>query len=390
MIPSVKFPSDTFKQPQTARSKSARPNSVFKGSLDALFLAALETPIGFPPLKEFVFDGDKIALVLLGHLPDPEQCAASVLNAIAKLINHPEVVVVSSARLAVDWDEFEQNAGTKLADNLAFTCQTHDPNDTNAVAYIAASTPGEPIYINRAIFDADIVISIGVLDENGWADGPPIYPEFSSANTMARFRDECSIGDLLRQETIIANQHLGADLSILIVAEPGERISNAFCGHVDSIRKLAQQDSGNSWSLVQQSAGQVVVATIESNPRSQTWEQFFLALQSAAVVSDKAQQIVICTAIGELPDPLFSGILQLQFESDQETIQRQLAAVPAQFHGIPAILQESSVYLKSQLAQEDVEELGLGYIESDQQIQRIVDRAESGILLRDAHLCKIV
>ncbi len=358
--------------------------------MDALFLAALESPIDFPPLNEFIFDGDRIALLVLGNLPAPEHCVASVLNAMARLIARPEIIVVASNRLGVDWDEFEQTVKASLPGNLALTCQTHDPNDPNAVAYIAASRPGEPIYINRALFDADVVIPIGALDANGWADGPPVYPEFSSANTMARFREETNVDDLLRQETVIANQHLGAKLSILIVSGPGNGISKVFCGYTESIRKSAQQESGNSWSIVQQSAGQVVVATIESNPRSQTWEQFFLALQSAAVVTEKAQQIVICSVIDELPDAVFSSILQLQFESDQETIQRQLETVPIQFHGIPAILQESSVYLKSQLAQEDVEELGLGYIESDEQIQRIVDRAESGILLRDAHLCKIV
>ena len=385
MIPSVNFPPGTFKQPQRAESIS-----VVEGSWDACLLAALKSPIDFPPLNEFVFDGDRIALLLLGDLPQPEMCAASVLSAIGSLVARPEIVVVASHRLGVDWDKFEQAMKTSLPGNLTLTCQTHDPTDPNAVAYIAASGPGEPIYINRALFDADIVIPVGALDANGWADGPPFYPEFSSADTIARFRDEGSIDELLRQEAKVANQHLGSDLSILIVAGPGGRISNLFCGHVESIRKLAQHESGNNWSLLQQSVGEVVVATIESNPSSQTWEEFFLALQSAAVVTDKAQQIVICSAIRELPDVVASAILQLQFESDQEAIQRHLEKVPVQFHGIPTILQESTVYLKSQLPQEEVEELGLGYIESDEQIQRIVDRAESGILLRDAHLCKIV
>ena len=166
-------------------------------------------------------------------------------------------------------------------------------------------------------------------------------------------------------------------MSILIVSGPGETIKKALCGQIDSISEAARLESGNDWQVPRQSGSHVIVATIESGPESQNWDQFFLALQAASRITENAPQIVICTEIHELPDAFFNNLLQLPFESDNEITQQQLKTLPAHLREIPAILQTSSVFLKSHLGQDDVEELGLGFIESDAQIQRIVDSRRS-------------
>ena len=130
------------------------------------------------------------------------------MNAIARLLTGTEIVLVASDRLNVDWEQFEQAAKTTLPGNVTFCCQIHDPVDPNAVAYIAASRPGNPIYINRALFDADVVIPIGSICANDRDDRPILYPEFSSAETIARFRNGSGVEDSLIHETRLARQHL--------------------------------------------------------------------------------------------------------------------------------------------------------------------------------------
>ena len=39
----------------------------------------------------------------------------------------------------------------------------HDPAHRDSLSYLAASSDGRPIYIHRAIHDADLVVSIGCL-----------------------------------------------------------------------------------------------------------------------------------------------------------------------------------------------------------------------------------
>ena len=69
---------------------------------------------------------------------------------------------------------------------------THDPADRRQLAYLAASESGEAILLNRALHEADVVLSVGCLhgDQSAGYFGihGAIYPTFSDAKTLQRFR----------------------------------------------------------------------------------------------------------------------------------------------------------------------------------------------------------
>ena len=56
---------------------------------------------------------------------------------------------------------------------------------------------------------------------------------------------------------------------------------------------------------------------------------------------------------------------------------------------VAAIVNERPVFLKSNLKRNPVEELGLGFIETIDEINRIAQPHNQGLLIRDAHLCQI-
>ena len=56
---------------------------------------------------------------------------------------------------------------------------------------------------------------------------------------------------------------------------------------------------------------------------------------------------------------------------------------------VAAIVNERPVFLKCGLKQNDVEELGLGFIQDAKEIVRVSDSKKSGLLIRDAHKCQI-
>ena len=60
------------------------------------------------------------------------------------------------------------------------------------LAYLAASSEGKPIYLDRALADADLVIPIGCLRLDGtlgyFGVGSTVFPTFSDAQNLQRFR----------------------------------------------------------------------------------------------------------------------------------------------------------------------------------------------------------
>ncbi len=119
---------------------------------------ALAEPTEFPPLAHAVLEGDKVALVLTQTMPAAEVVVAgAVRELVAAGIKPSDITLVSAPGNAAptSWDG--------LSGELEFVHQVHDPADRGALAYVAASRSGDPIYINRAIHEADLVITIGCL-----------------------------------------------------------------------------------------------------------------------------------------------------------------------------------------------------------------------------------
>jgi len=56
---------------------------------------------------------------------------------------------------------------------------------------------------------------------------------------------------------------------------------------------------------------------------------------------------------------------------------------------VAAIVNERPVFLKCGLKQNDVEELGLGFIQSAEEIVRISETKDRALLIRDAHKCQV-
>ncbi len=383
-ISSIQLPRESFAQPQ----KSGDPSPDGPG-LDALLDATLQSPIDFPPLKEVVFDGDRIALALLTGLEHPRLIATAVLKAIEKLGRKLDIQLVAGPRIPIVADrmlsQFKEHESP-----LTLHFHQHDLADPNSVAYLAASPAGRPIDINRILFDADIVIPIGSASGSiGLAGVPSVYPEFSNAETVSRFQSQQdSIRDR-SDEIIQADLNIGADLCFLAVSGPGGVIRNVLFGHRAAVTKQAVAESDAYWQLERQADGQLVIATIESDPTGQSWHDFFRALAAASSATDNVQQIVVYSSIDQPPSAENRLVFDMQFESDPEARCRNgLQDNPLLITAL-RILEDKQVFLKSRLGPSLVEDLGLGCIESDDQVQRIVDRAESGLLLRDAHRCTI-
>ena len=381
----LRIPEDRFVQPQTGTNVS-----VNEGSTPDKFRSAIAAPLNFPALKDVVFAGDSIAIAVMSDLNSPAASLDGLLESIAsEHLTASKLSIVSSFEIKEVQDAQEQSWQDRFSeDGIELSFVVHNPDDQNEVAYMAASYAGDPIYVNRNLFDADMIIPLTSPSPSNPEFERLLYPEFSTTETKTRFQDPAADPQVLRSEVRHANELVGASFVVSSIPGIGGVVDQVFAGDPLAVSKM-ESNSNKGWSLKRMPEGKVVVATIEADASRQNWDQFFQALSAAAMAADNTEQIIICTQLSNPPEGIHRELLQLQFETDYEKINQFQKTLPDHLRHISGILEEMSVFVKSDLSESDVEELGFGHIENEKQLQRIIDNAESGIFLRDAHLCNI-
>ena len=125
--------------------------------------AAVETPLDFPQLKQATVPGDHVVLAVEPAVPQ----AAAVVAAIVPALLSGGVATedITIVRTQADIDAQQPDPRSALPDALrdVVCLATHESGDQNHLAYLAAEPNGEPIYLNRQICEADLVVPIGYL-----------------------------------------------------------------------------------------------------------------------------------------------------------------------------------------------------------------------------------
>ncbi len=362
----------------------ARPQAVAKPDTDLAnrIQVALENPLDYPPLTDAIFPGDLVALAVHPDVPSGQQVIQHVIQyLLAKGVEPNDMTLVTAPRMKFQLPTELAAVETKL--NFA----VHDMDDQQSVSYLAANQDGQPIKINRTLFDADVIIPITCRDHP--ASFNDIYPEFSHAETIQRYQQAANHLKERRGEIRLANEHLGVFFSLNIVGGPGGEVREVLFGQKEPCDLAAEEMASQIWSVEPQPPVPLVIATLEDAPENQTWQQFCLALVAANDVSDGDGQIVICSELADQPEDDIRQVLMMPFEVDQERVGDKLAKASELMQRVVRILMDRQVFLKSNLSESVVEELGLGPIAGADEFRRLVARADRGILLRDAHKVKI-
>ncbi|MFK7768600.1 MAG: hypothetical protein AB8B55_15360 [Mariniblastus sp.] len=369
-------------------------------SVDELMKAALDEPLFYPKLQESVFAGDTVGIALQSNLPHPKL----ILEALLKQLNSANVdpadivVVVSprtARRLEIDPSLYEITDEQKTSGERpgvfpvefgfnSINFQVHDPEIETGLAYIIANAAGEPVHINRMLVDADVVLPVSCPvagEANQQIDC--LYPEFASEVIKGRFAD--GKGSFLSrwEEIEIANDTLGSFFSIQIICGPGDKIERVICGARKDATDAARLATNELWAFQWEGQADVTVATIEMEETDQTWDDFAHALITASRLSTPDAPIVICSEIAVMPDRNIRKALLSQFETG---ISGKLTKT---MQHVAAIVNERPVFLHSKLKSNSIEELGIGFIETIDEVLRIAEPHEQGLLIRDAHRCQV-
>ncbi len=359
---------------------------------------ALESPFGYyPPLTEAVFPGDTVAIVLQDKLPRSRLLLDCLLKRLMVTNVEPtEITVVVSPATAKSFGlELKQKSSLEegepvetesyfpLDDDFqSIQFKIHDADNEHGVAYIAANEEGLPVKVNRAIVDADVILPIGCPDSND-PDGlvDCIYPTFCNAETQARFRQQKGSIAERRAEIALANDHLGAFFTIQIIVGPGQQIYRIISGERTAAIELATTESNEAWRIKPVEGADMAIVTIETE--QQSWKDFARAIVAANSLAVSSGPIFAWSNLNERPKSEIRKALNEPFESVHR------AKLSRLMQQLADIVSERQVFLKSKLPQSITEELGLGYVDSVEDVSRLIANQSSGVLLRDAHRCHL-
>lgn len=349
---------------------------------------ALDNPIDFPPVHQAVVPGDRIALALSNHVPQADAIVGGVLQGLL----HTGVeldgiqVVVSNQIAAPALRAIEQciPIGVEIV--------VHDPADSSSLAFLTSSRQGHALYVNRTLHEADVVLPIGSVRLDSVrgtfeVDGD-LFPTFSDEETLQRFaqaREDASELQHLAEEAAEAIWLLGVHLTIQVVPGSGNSVLHVLAGETKTVADRCGSLCNEAWRINLDRRASLVIASLSGGVEEQTWENFSRALRTAsrAVADDGA--IVLCTEIGASQAvPIEEHVAiggSYNGAADASGVQSG-DAPPLSI--IEEIRERHHVYLLSQLEEDFVEEIGMGYVARADQITRLARQHDSCILLGNA------
>jgi len=365
-------------------------------SLSEVIASALDQPVDYPAVNEWMFPGDRVVIVLQANLPRPAEVVGVILDYCQREgIQLDDVLLViapvmakqfgiSANQLVQTEAEIANGEPPKILpvkiDSRSLNCQVHDQSNKFGLAYLAANEAGDAVHVNRLLVDADVVFPIGCPTSGNSAEGhDTVYPDFGSIDRAEPFRARSDSAQQRADEIKLANDNLGSFFSLQVVFSPGGEASHALSGQRTQVVAAATEFANQQWTVESVQDADLVIATIEEPGREQTWDDFASAVISAAGAVEGDGPIVIWSKISQEPDPDTCRALQQQFG------QSETSALPKQLQSVASIAAERPVFLRSSLPQSSIEDLGVGFINDEDDVYRIAEKATMGVLLRDAH-----
>ena len=305
--------------------------SLQEEALQEAIAAAFDTPHNFPPITQAVLAEDQIAIAVEPDTPCGWQVACLVAQRFVDQGSAPtQITIVCS----------EPVPETK------WNCVQHDGTDEEQMAYLAVDQQGVPLYINRTLFEADIVVPIGTGD--GGRRRCSICPTYCSVETQ---------NHIARQKPKIVNSiarmidnNLGVFWQVRIVTEPGDQVVKVLVGESEAVLEASSELGNQVWNVDVSEPSNMVLATIES-PASQSWWNLRRARSNADALVAEGGSIVICTDLGGRPPTTWPNPDEADTAKAKDSELRE-------------VFQRRLLFLASRLTQEPTERIGFGFVEN--------------------------
>lgn len=352
--------------------------------------AALERPFGFEPLRRALTPDDRITLVLDPNIPQLAPVLTEVFVHLASAgVGIDNVTVLTPPGTPASWldeipDEFD---GVRT--------EVHDPEERKKLAYLASTTAGRRLYLNRTLVEADFIIVIsgrGYDPVTGYGGAESsIFPALGDAETRAAFEGDLHVrapGNEpwpVRAEATEVVSLLGMPFFVQVIEGGGDTVQEVVAGLPNaSPEAIRRQD--RRWRCTVGEEPDTVIASVGGDRGRITFLELAKAAACAARVVRKGGRIAVLTeAAPDLGDGARllrsmdgpSGARRLlEKEKPADWAAAYLWAFSAKHH---------SLFLASGYPDETTEELFATPIRTASEAQRLIDGSEKVLLISDAH-----
>jgi nickel-dependent lactate racemase len=352
---------------------------------------ALESPLGFPALRRALTPDDHIAIVLDEGLPRP----ASLL---VPILEHVRQAGVSPQAITVVRQPTEGNGVWR--DELAeayrpIGVETHDPGDRKRLSYLATTSRGRRVYLNRTVVDADQLIVLSrrgydpVLGYSGCEGSiyPALADEATYREAVAGFSlnaPDDKVWPIRREAGEIA-WLLGAPFMVQVIEGEADEIIHVLGGPADTgdegIRLLNEQ-----WRVRLDDLADTVVAGVSGEPSRHGFVELAQALSAAARVVKPSGRIIL---LSQADPPIGPGMEMIRQADDPARLTAGLRKkAPADLVAAAlwaGTVSRAPVYLLSGMAPDTAEELFVTPLDNVNQVPRLIGDTGTCVVLPDAH-----
>jgi nickel-dependent lactate racemase len=359
--------------------------------------AALAQPLDFPPLAQAAVPGDRVVLALDADVPQAPAIVAEVFSVLsARGVDAADVTILRT--------QADERAGLPdphelipAADRSRMMVKVHDPRARDRLGYLAAGGDHEPVYLNRLLCEADLVVPIGCLRCEGalgyYGMHGGLFPAFSDAASIERVvvasgdarrpsRDEGRVRKRIEEVGWL----LGVQFTLQVIPGDADDALEVLAGKPEAVFERGQQLAQAAWRFQTPRRADLVISTICGGPAQQSWDHVARAVATASKVARDDGAIVVCT---DLAAPPGEALARLASARDPDVALRKIrkehlfdAEAALQ---IAAAQRNARIYLLSRLDDAAVEELGIAAVGDARRIARLVEQHDSCVVLGNAH-----
>lgn len=359
--------------------------------VEAEVQAALANPTHYPSIAESIVPGDHVVLAIDPAVPELRRVIAGVILALGET----EAGQID----AVLWDEASDDQIAMVSEEMGPSSRVmrHCGDRRRDVRYLAADESADPIYVNRLLVDADLVLPIASGRfgfDHETQDCTGIYPMLVDSASRKRFLSGAASEVPASQTRWL----LGVQMMLSIAPNCGNQVCRVLAGAIGWIdEQLSEMGLADLPSLGQ---ADLVVAVLEKET-PQTWHNATRAIQAAAAIASEDATIVLWSSIADpIPavsqdvidgeqdevdtqtDAQIEGEQPEAIEDDEDfpawnadvVVARELAELASRFR----------LLIRSELENEVVELAGFGAISDADQINRLSQGFDVGCVLRRA------
>lgn len=336
---------------------------------------AMKNPIGSPPLKEIVKQGDSV-VIITSDISRPCPSAKLLPFVLEELgaarIPDEDITIVMGLGLhrLMTAEEISQAISTQIAKR--YRVINHDASDTIRVGVTAAGTPVE---FFRPVVEADTRICLGNLEFHyfaGYSGGAKaLFPGVASrasvtANHAMMTRGEAAAGRIddnpVRIDIESAAAMVGVDFILNVILDAHHRVVAAVAGDVTEAHRAGCQMVASRGMVQIPRQAEIVVASAGGYPKDINFYQAHKALESAKYFVREGGVIILVAACTEgIGNQVFEDWLLKSTSADEiiAKIQQEFVLGGHKAAAIALIQKRANIYMVSEMPDEMVRQAGM-------------------------------